>query len=300
MSPQLSRRAFGALGVAVGLDVRTSAADARAFRVLDIRLEGASDLSRRAKVLVPSWLAPGERAPVLVLLHGLGETANDELGVNAWVDRYGLLTAHARLSQPPLAPIGRRGDLSTKRARALSEQLQAKPFDGRTIFVCPYLPNIWRLASPYQGLDRLARWTVEVLLPEVRSRTPAHPSPEQTAIDGCSLGGFAAFEVFLRQPASFAACGGVQAAISEASAARWADRFAAASQAVGPRALHIETSRGDAFFRANVALSRALERRGVVHELAVLPGPHDQPWLREVGTLEMLLWHDRRRGPSPL
>jgi len=42
-----------------------------------------------------------------------------------------------------------------------------------------------------------------------------------------------------------------------------------------------------------VALSRALHERGITHDLAVLPGPHDQPWLRETGTLEMLLWQDR-------
>ena len=25
----------------------------------------------------------------------------------------------------------------------------------------------------------------------------------------------------------------------------------------------------------------------------VIPGPHDQPWLREAGTIETLLWLDR-------
>jgi hypothetical protein len=32
----------------------------------------------------------------------------------------------------------------------------------------------------------------------------------------------------------------------------------------------------------------------VANTLRVLPGPHDQPWLREAGTIEMLHWHDRR------
>ena len=33
----------------------------------------------------------------------------------------------------------------------------------------------------------------------------------------------------------------------------------------------------------------------IANDLQILPGPHDQPWLRESGALEMLLWHDRSR-----
>jgi enterochelin esterase-like enzyme len=62
--------------------------------------------------------------------------------------------------------------------------------------------------------------------------------------------------------------------------------------------LHIETSTGDAFYRANLALSRELKKNGTPHDLVVLPGPHDQPFLREAGTLEMLLWHDRALSGS--
>ena len=54
------------------------------------------------------------------------------------------------------------------------------------------------------------------------------------------------------------------------------------------------TSSADPFLAGNQALAAALRKKGVACDLRVLPGPHDQPWLREAGTIEMLLWHDRR------
>jgi hypothetical protein len=298
MSDKLGRRRILELG-ALALPLSTGAFGARVdigsdrFELSDWKLEGSADLSRRAVVLVPRDVPAGTLVPSLVLLHGLGETSDETLGARAWVDRYGLLTSNARLSRPPIAPESKRGDLTSEHAREINDALHAKPFDGRLVLVCPFTPNIWRLNHPSDALDRLAAWLTDVLLPEVRAKTPADPSPKRTGIDGCSLGGFVALEIFLRKPASFGAWGGVQSALREASAGRWADRIAGALRTAGPRRLHIETSRGDPFFSANAALSRELERRAVRHELAVLPGPHDQPWLREVGTLEMLLWHDR-------
>jgi hypothetical protein len=181
---------------------------------------------------------------------------------------------------------GRSRSRDQRRARASS-------FDGKTVLVCPFTPNIWRLPDPRRALDRYADWIADVLLPEVRAKTPADASPARTGIDGCSLGGFIGLEVFLRKPRLFAAWGGVQSALSESAAPSIANRLAEAIADAGSRRLHVETSTGDAFYRANLAVSRELKRKGVAHDLAVLPGPHDQPFLREAGTLEMLLWHDR-------
>jgi hypothetical protein len=263
------------------------------FDVLDWKLGDPGDLSHRVSILVPRGLAPDQRLPVLILLHGLGETTNETAGMHAWVERYGLLTAHSRLSRPPVLPVSGRGDLTPERARAISEALKARPFGGRMIFVCPFTPNVWHSPDPAKALDRFADWMTGVLLPEVRSKTPARASPAYTAIDGCSLGGFIGLETFLRKPAVFGSWGGVQSALREGAVPSWADRIALAVKTTGLRHLHIETSRGDPFYTANIALSRELTKKGVTHELAVLPGPHDQPWLREAGTLEMLLWHDR-------
>jgi hypothetical protein len=264
-----------------------------AFDVLDWKLEGSRDLARRATVLVPRDLPAGARVPLLVLLHGLGETKSEDAGVRAWIDRYGLLTSHARLSHPPIAPETKRGDLTSERARAINDDLAGRPYDGKLVLACPFTPNVWQKADPRQALDRYAAWVADVLIPEVRSRTPADGSPARTGIDGCSLGGFIGLEVFLRRPEQFAAWGGVQSAINEGAAPAIANRLAAAVASAGPRRLHVETSTGDAFYRANLALSRELKKKGVPHDFVALPGPHDQPFLREAGTLEMLLWHDR-------
>jgi acetyl esterase/lipase len=77
--------------------------------------------------------------------------------------------------------------------------------------------------------------------------------------------------------------------------AAFADRIAAAVAKVGPRPLHLLTSEADPFRDQNVSLAQALKKKSIPVDLAILPGPHDQPWLREAGTIEMLLWHDRRQ-----
>jgi iron(III)-salmochelin esterase len=302
MRGELGRRELLGLGAAlvprsarsetIAADSGSAAIDTT-FETLDLTLQGSSDLSRRALVLVPNGLAPGARVPVLVLLHGLGETTNETAGVHAWVERYGLLTSCARLAHPPITPQGARGDLSSERARSITEQLKVRPFGGRMVFVCPYTPNVWRLSNLNSGLDRFADWIADVLLPTVRMRAPAAQVAAQTGIDGCSLGGFVGLEIFLRKPALFGAWGGVQSALSQGAAVKVADRIVTALKTAGPRRLHIETSERDPFFSANMALSHELEKNSVPHDLAVLPGPHDQPWLREAGTLEMLLWQDR-------
>ena len=263
------------------------------FKTIDLKLQGARELARRAIVLVPRDVPSGVRLQVLVLLHGLGETKSEEAGVRAWIDRYGLVTCHERLQRQRVAPETGRGDLTTERAREINDELAVRPYDGKVVLVCPFTPNIWRLPDARQALDRYTDWIADVLLPEVRAKTLADASPGRTGIDGCSLGGFIGLEVFLRRPQLFAAWGGVQSALGEGAAPSIANRLASALASAGPRRLHIETSTGDAFYRANVALSRELKKKGIPHDLAVLPGPHDQPFLREAGTLEMLLWHDR-------
>ena len=85
----------------------------------------------------------------------------------------------------------------------------------------------------------------------------------------------------------------MQGAWGAAQGRRYAERLGEVLARVGPRPIHIESSEGDPYREPNRALSRRLGELGVPHTLLVPPGPHDQPWLREVGTLEMLLWHDR-------
>jgi hypothetical protein len=291
---RLGRRDFLALAATVTSGVARGASPTIAgFELLDLRVEGAGDLSRRAWVLVPDDLDRKKPARVLLLWHGLGETTNERAGVGAWVERYGLVTSNDRLSHPPLRPISRRADLVKARADEISEAIERRPYGGHFIFVCPYTPNIWKTQPPRVAMDRLAHWVESALLPRVGDETHIDVQAQWTGVDGCSLGGLLSFGIFLRRPALFRSCGGVQAAIGDGQAVNLASELATAVRAHPSARVHIETSRADPFFAANLALSRELRNAGVAHDLSVSPGPHDQPWLREVGTLEMLLWHDR-------
>ncbi len=290
----LSRRALLAgLGGAVALPPgRATAADPWPDHdLMDLRLPGSRRLGRRTTVWIPK-ACRGAPLPVLILLHGLGETSHERAGAYAWAERYGMASSYQRLLRPPVERgLSRLRYLRASRAEAINRQLTLKPFRGM-ILVCPYTPNVFKMNTP-RALDDYAAWLVDVVLPEVRARTPARTDTRATGLDGCSLGGFISFKVFQRRPEAFFTIGGVQAAIGAGAARPYAKRFEQIVARHGPRRIHVETSGQDPYHDANVALARELERRGLRHELRVPPGPHNQPWLIEVGTLEMLLWHDR-------
>jgi hypothetical protein len=296
---QVSRRSFLAGAGAVLASARLGHAQGHApgsgppqdLRVLDLALEGDPDLGRRVALFVPKHLKAGERVPLLVLLHGLGETGDQRMGAFAWVERYGLGSAYDRLRRPPVERTSKRADFTDARLAEINAGLAARPFRGFAV-ACPYTPNVQKHANPTRSLDRYADWLTDVVIPRARREAPVFQDAARTFLDGCSLGGYIGIEVFLRKAASFGAWGGVQTAIGAHRAPGYAERLARAL-AGAPRRIHIETSEGDPFRDANVALSTALTKRGVPNDLRVLPGPHDQPWLREAGTIEMLLWHDR-------
>ncbi len=256
----------------------------------DLQVPGERSLARRALVLAPRHMKAGTRPRALVLLHGLGETGNEELGIRAWAELYGLITAYERLRRPPLERIlpGARY-LSDERLDELNRSLAERPFEG-LLLVCPVTPNPHKPGPAARTLDAYTEWLFDSLFPAVRERV----GPFSTVgIDGCSLGGYAALEVFLRRPGAFATLGSVQGAFGEGRADGYAKRIAAALEGKRPVPVHIETSSQDPYRKANELLARRLEGLGVAATLRVPPGPHNQPWLREIGTLEMLLWHDR-------
>jgi hypothetical protein len=263
------------------------------LETMDLELEGVRRMPRRARVFFPKVRRPDERFPVLVLLHGLAETESEAVGVRAWSDRYGLLTADRRLRHPPIVRERPGRYLSDDRLARINTRLAERPFRGFVI-VCPYTPNVYKEASTAAAVDRYAAWIKETLLPAARAAAPARTDVAATAIDGCSLGGYVALEVFLRAPEEFGAVGGVQTAIGETPALLSAMRLRKAIDRAGPRAIHIETSVWDPSLKVHELWSARLKELGVPHELDILPGGHDQTFLREVGTLEMLLWHDHR------
>jgi hypothetical protein len=310
---RLAELVAGAAVMASTRDARATSsdgatADAGDLEARELLIDGAG-ARHRMMLFVPRHLArgggavaPEDRVPLLVLLHGLGETIDEQLGAHAWSDRYGLVRAYERLRRPPIARTATRADWTDARLAEVNAGLAARPFRGFVI-ACPFLPNV--AAAGAGALDAYARWLVEAAIPRARlegapwlvdGTGPGAPDAGPTTrIGGCSLGGYASLEIFLRYPELFRAWGGVQTAIAEASAASYAARLARAIARVGPRDLHLESSLADPFRKANVALAAALASRGIACELRVLPGPHDQPWLREAGTVESLFWHDAHR-----
>ena len=263
------------------------------LEIRDLTVPGDRALGRRFTLLIPKRLAAGEKVPLLVLLHGLGETGDERMGAWAWVERYGLGTAYDRLRRPPLARTSKRADWTAARLAEVNAALATKPFRGLAL-ACPFTPNVYKAPDPVAALDGYARWIAEVVVPRARAEAPVFDDPARTTLDGCSLGGFVGLEVFLRRPELFGAWGGVQSAFGAHRVPGFTDRLASALAAAGPRDLHLLSSEGDPFRDSNARLARALKTRGIPCSHRVIPGPHDQPWLREAGTIEMLLWHDAR------
>lgn len=263
------------------------------LEIRDLQVAGDRALGHRFTLCIPKHIPQGTRVPLLVLLHGLGETGDERTGAYAWLERYGLGAAYDRLRRPPVARTSKRRDWTDARLAEVNAALAAQPLRGLAI-ACPYTPSVNRAPNPAAALDGYARWIAEVVLPRARAEAPVFDDAARTSLDGCSLGGFVGLEVFLRRPELFGAWGGVQSAFGAHRAPGYAERIGRAIAAAGPRDLHLLTSSGDPFHDASAQLAAALAKKGLPCALRVLPGPHDQPWLREAGTLEMLLWHDRR------
>ncbi len=267
------------------------------LEVRDISVAGDRTLGRRFVLLLPKHLEKNESVPLLVLLHGLGETGDERMGAYAWLEFYGIGTAYDRLRRLPIVRTSKRKDWTEIQLNRLNQELAARPFKGLAI-ACPYTPNIYKSAHPSAALGAYTQWIAETVIPRARKEASfIADGASNTAIGGCSLGGYVSLEVFLRRPDLFGAWGGVQSAFGAHRAPSYADRIEAALAGQKPRRirLHLETSENDPFRKANESLSSLLNTKGVPNDLLVLPGPHDQPWLRESGTLEMLYWHDRMR-----
>jgi predicted esterase len=260
--------------------------DLRNLRLLDL-----SEAGRRFVLLLPRYQQPGQRVPLLVLLHGLGETGDPRLGAHAWLERYGAGSAWQRLKRPPIAPLGTRGDWTPARLAEVNDELRARPFRGFAM-ACPHMPNL----SGSAALDAYASWLTESLVPRVRREAQVHEDAARTYLCGVSLGGYVSLEVVTRTRGVFGAWGGVQTAIGAGAASRYAERLARDGS---PSSLFLLTSSKDPFRKPTEALAAALEAKGLPATYRMIPGPHDQPWLRDAGTIETLLWFDRLAYAPP-
>ncbi len=291
----LSRRALLEALALLG----TSAACARAMAgegsapalsVDELEIPGETRLARHCLLLTPTARKP-ER--LLVLCHGLGETVQVKLGLYAWAKPYGLQRAYERLLGAPLARgKSEAGYLTDDHLSRINDALSRQPFGGLAI-ACPFTPNVYNEKSTALALDRYASWLAGALVPEVTRRLSLPSANACVGIDGVSLGGFVALEVFLRKPESFAAFGCMQGAFGVSLAELYARRIADVFARVGRRSVHVSTSNFDPFRPAAERLHKRLVEAGADVDFVRTPGPHSQSWLREVGSLDVLCFYDR-------
>lgn len=263
------------------------------LRVRELSLSNSGKLGQKCLLLRPARVPETTPLPLLVLFHGLGETVSEALGIRAWFDRYGLPEAYARLSSPPVErTLLRERYLTDERLRELNSELYTRPFPDVAL-VCPFTPNVFKKQPSAPFLDRYADYIEQTLLPAVREATPVLAGTEHCGVAGVSLGGYVALEVFLRKPGLFAALSGVQPAFSVAAVEQYAARLNALKTLGAEPRIQFVTSTLDPFRDATQRLAKRLAERGV-NAVSLCPtGPHDQRFLREVGTLEMLLFQAR-------
>src|SRR6478752_4049666 len=289
----MKRRALLASGLLGAFAARALAAEPKRLQsaelsLIELSLPGDPAFGR-ALLALPLQSSPAPE--LLVLLHGLGETTDPELGAHAFAERYGLLSAVQRLTHPPIARQNLQRDyFGPGRLAELNARLEQRPYRA-PILVCPFTPNPYRPGGA-ELLLRFARFVCGPLKSAVEARAGVAFPSSRFMISGVSLGGYLAIEIFLKSPELFGGLGTVQAAFKPNEAARYASAVARATERVGPRRVEILTSSYDPYRPANELFHRHLLEQKQASRLRVSPGPHDQGWLNESGTLEMLLAAD--------
>jgi iron(III)-salmochelin esterase len=289
-----------AAAVTAGHERSGAAAPSPVARELSWRFAKGPFGPTRVVISIPAG-DPSQRYPVLIALHGRGESLKgSRRGARGWLDDYLLERALGRVQRPPLVAGDFEGFVTEDRLRLLNEGLTEHPYAG-LIVVCPFLPDVFKGESAFEQTEPLARFLVDVLLPRVYDKTPALGTPASTGIDGVSLGGRAAWFVGLNRPRAFASVAGLQAALDATELGRISDWAVSAKEQNPALMLRLLTSDEDHFLGVNQQLSALLTRKGVAHELTRVVGTHSYRFNRGPGALEMLLFHDRvLRGRRPL
>jgi enterochelin esterase-like enzyme len=282
------------LSLALALAARPAlAASSDPLSVRELEVPKNGRFGAKCLLLRPTQVPDDVALPLVVLFHGLGETSSEALGIRAWYDRYGLPQAYARLLAPPVVrTLPKERYLSDQRLDEINRELAQRPFEHLAL-VCPFTPNVFERHPSAPFLDRYADYVEQALLPAVRAATPTLAGAAHTGVDGVSLGGYVSLEVFLRKSQLFGVVGCMQGAFGLALAEVYARRLAELELKDGPRAIHLTSSSFDPFRNATQRLATRLAERGVNATLTLGEGPHDQRFLREAGTLELLLFQAR-------
>ncbi|HET7539644.1 MAG TPA: alpha/beta hydrolase-fold protein [Polyangiaceae bacterium] len=269
------------------------ASEAEPLILRELLLPKPGKFGQKCVLLRPARVPASEPLPLVVLFHGLGETGSEALGIRAWYDRYGLPQAYARLSSPPVErTLQRERYLTDGRLFELNRELSSRPFPDVAL-VCPFTPNVFKQHPSAPFLDRYAEYIEAVVLPAARAATPLLAGGEHCSVAGVSLGGYVALEIFLRKFQQFSALSGVQPALSVAAVERYALLLSGLKLPPSEPRIQLVTSSLDPFRDATERLAKRLSERGVKVDASCPTGPHDQRFLREVGTLEMLLFQAR-------
>ena len=246
----------------------------------------------RVVTIVPAWTAPDERLPMRVALHGRGEALKGPaLGVMGWPKDYALLRAIERLCAPPLTTEDFESFVEPARLAANNEALARRPFAG-VVVLCPYSPDV-DLRKPPQIRD-YSDYVMNEVLPRAKKELPVLGTAASTGIDGVSLGGALSLRIGLGHAEAFGAVGTLQPAIGEDQIPELTELARSARAKNQDLRLRLLTSKEDYFRRAIKNMSQAWRSAGIDHDFEELPGPHDYPFNRGPGAIEMLLWHDRR------
>lgn len=286
----MKRRALLSLSLALAGSARASVKPlvSEELELHELSLPGDAAFGRYL-LAVPRALPP--QPELVVLLHGLGETVEPRMGSRAFVERYGLLGAVARLTHPPVERTLPRVDyFGPGRLEELNAALVARPYRC-PVFLCPFTPNPYK-AGGEALVTRFARFVVGPLKSAVEARLSVTFPASRCIISGVSLGGYLAIELFLKTPELYCGVGSAQGAFGPQQAARYAAAVAAAVERVGRRRVELLTSTADPYRASNEAFQKHLLRRGQASRLRVSPGPHDQRWLNESGVIDMLVAAD--------
>lgn len=215
---------------------------------------------------LPADRKPGERFPVVYLLHGAFEDAG------VW----------------------------NTRAGALLSKLAARE---RLVFIAPSCGRTgWYADSPYLKKNRIESFFVRELMPYVERAFPVLP---KRGVMGMSMGGHGSFVLALRHPGTFASVSSMSGVMDitrhpaqwkirdvlgpmKSNKALWqsysAEELLKRSKAAGMPAMLITTGQQDAYVvPENRAFRDTLRRGGFSYQYREAPGLHDWTyWLDEL------------------
>ena len=263
-------------------------------RAAKLSIPNPGKFGQKCLLLRPARVPQSEALPLLVLFHGLGETDSEALGIRAWYDRYGLPQAYARLSAPPVErTLPRERYLTDERLLELNRELVARALSPTWHWFVRSRPTCSSSIRARRFWIATRSTSSRRCCPRCARRRPSFRGVSTAAWPACRSAATSRSRCF---------CGNQRyLRRSAACRRRSAGPLPSTTRSVWPssparqarRAIQLVTSSFDPFRDATQRLAKHLSERAVSVTLTSPTGPHDQRFLREVATLEMLLFQAR-------